>query len=80
MTPQYIQWTTPSLLYQTRRKSPLVHKGLTQSFLFQESVAKDSHKGVDKIVVESPYNKVDHYFSMFKNYNLTYTYFTRPVI
>ena len=28
MTPQYIQWTIPSLLYQTRSKNPLVHNGL----------------------------------------------------
>ena len=28
MTPRYIQWTIPSLLYHTRRKNPLVHKGL----------------------------------------------------
>ena len=28
LTPQYIQWTIPSLLYQTRRKNLLVHKGL----------------------------------------------------
>ena len=26
MTPQCIQWTIPSLSYQTRRKNPLVHK------------------------------------------------------
>ena len=28
MTPSYIQWTIPSVLYQTRRENPLVHKGL----------------------------------------------------
>ena len=29
-TPRYVvQWTIPSLLYQTRRKNPLVYKGLT---------------------------------------------------
>ena len=27
-TPKYVQWTIPSLLYQTRRKNPLVYKGL----------------------------------------------------
>ena len=27
-TPRYVQWTIPRLLYQTRRKNPLVHKGL----------------------------------------------------
>ena len=26
-TPRYVQWTIPSLLYQTRRKNPLVYKG-----------------------------------------------------
>ena len=26
--PRYVQWTIPSLLYQTRRKNPLVYKGL----------------------------------------------------
>ena len=30
MTPQYIQWTIPSVLYKTRRENPLVHKGLLQ--------------------------------------------------
>ena len=28
-TLRYVQWTIPSLLYQTRRKNPLVYKGLT---------------------------------------------------
>ena len=27
-TPRYVQWTIPSLLYQARRKNPLVSKGL----------------------------------------------------
>ena len=27
-TLSYVQWTIPSLLYQTRRKKPLVYKGL----------------------------------------------------
>ena len=27
-TPRYVQWTIPSLSYQTRRKNPLVYKGL----------------------------------------------------
>ena len=26
--PRYVQWTIPSLLYQTRKKNPLVYKGL----------------------------------------------------
>ena len=26
--PQYIQWTIPSYLYQTRRKNPIVHEGI----------------------------------------------------
>ena len=29
MTPQYLTWTITSLLYETRRKNPLVHKGLS---------------------------------------------------
>ena len=33
MTPQYIQWTIPSLLHQTNRKNPLGHKGLIDSAL-----------------------------------------------
>ena len=28
--PQYIQWIIPSVLFQTRRKSPLTHKRVTQ--------------------------------------------------
>ena len=27
-TPSYAQWTIPSLMYKTRRKNPLVYKGL----------------------------------------------------
>ena len=27
-TSRYVQWAIPSLLYQTRRKNPLVYKGL----------------------------------------------------
>ena len=27
-TPRYVQWSIPSLLYQTKRKSPLVYEGL----------------------------------------------------
>ena len=30
MTPQYIQWTIPSLLHQTRRKNSLGHKGFKE--------------------------------------------------
>ena len=30
MTPQYIQWTIPSLLYKTRRNNSLVQKRLIQ--------------------------------------------------
>ena len=26
--PRYVQWTIPSILYQTRQKNPLVYKGL----------------------------------------------------
>ena len=26
--PRYVQWTIPTLLYQTRRNNPLVYKGL----------------------------------------------------
>ena len=29
-TPRYLQWTIPNLLYQTRRKNPLVYKGLNR--------------------------------------------------
>ena len=28
--PRYLQWTIPSLLYETRRKSLFIYKGLTQ--------------------------------------------------
>ena len=30
VTPQYIKWTIPSLLYRTRRKNPLVYKRLLE--------------------------------------------------
>ena len=35
MTPQYVQWIIPSLLYQTRRKNPLVHKRVHISLCLQ---------------------------------------------
>ena len=31
-TPKYVQWTIPSLMYQARRKNPLVYKGLSTRF------------------------------------------------
>ena len=40
MIPQYRQWTIPSLLYQTRRKDPLVHKGFN-SVLIRSNVVTD---------------------------------------
>ena len=35
VTPQYILWTIPSVLYKTRRKNLLVNKGLTQENSWQ---------------------------------------------
>ena len=31
-TPRYVQWNIPKLLYQTRRKNPLVYKRFTQKW------------------------------------------------
>ena len=35
-TARYVQWTIPSLLYQTRRENPLVYKGLSSLLCVQE--------------------------------------------
>ena len=36
LTPQdYIQWTIPSLLYQTSRKNPFIYKGLGACLLIR---------------------------------------------
>ena len=41
VTPQYIVCTIPSLLYQTRKKNPLVHKGLI-SLNMKKDVTKNA--------------------------------------
>ncbi|XP_052809714.1 S-adenosylmethionine decarboxylase proenzyme 1-like [Mya arenaria] len=55
-------------------------KVLMTIFANKESIASQSHKDLDAVLDEGQYSRVDHQFCMFKNYNLTYTYFTRPVI
>ncbi|XP_060605951.1 S-adenosylmethionine decarboxylase proenzyme 1-like isoform X2 [Ruditapes philippinarum] len=56
-------------------------KVLMTIFANKESTAKDCHKDLDTFLDQTQYNRVDHQFCTFKNYNLTYTYFTsRPVI
>ncbi|WAR06980.1 DCAM-like protein [Mya arenaria] len=54
-------------------------KVLMTIFANKESIASQSHKDLDAVLDEGQYSRVDHQFCMFKNYNLTYTYFTRPV-
>ena len=39
MKHRYTQWSIPRLLYQTRRKNPLEHKGLIV-YLFPQDVAE----------------------------------------
>ncbi|KAL4233816.1 AMP deaminase [Mactra antiquata] len=56
-------------------------KVLMTIFANKESTAKDSHKDLDEFFDETKYCRMDHQFCSFKNYNLTYTFFTsRPVI
>ncbi|XP_052244521.1 S-adenosylmethionine decarboxylase proenzyme 1-like isoform X2 [Dreissena polymorpha] len=55
-------------------------KVLLTLFANKESTARNSHKDLDNFLVGSSYVRVDHQFCMFKNYQLTYTYFTRPYI
>ena len=37
VTPQFIQWTIPCLLYKTRGESPLDHKGLNTHYILAKS-------------------------------------------
>ena len=54
--PRYIQWTILSLLYRTRRKNPLVHKGLRWRFysLFSKKICSAHLQGPVVLSVVSP--------------------------
>ncbi|KAL5010463.1 hypothetical protein ScPMuIL_012768 [Solemya velum] len=55
-------------------------KFLMTLFANKVSVAKDHHKELEDPDIIKGYSRVDHQFCTFKNYNLTYSYFTRPII
>lgn len=48
--------------------------------ILQESIAKDNHKRLEDKDYVPGYTRTDHQFCTFKNYNLTYSHFTRPII
>lgn len=48
--------------------------------VFQASIAKDTHKHMEKLERIEGYVRSDHQFCSLKNYYLTYTQFSRPVI
>ena len=53
MTPRYIQWTIPSLLYQTSRKNSLVHKGLMKRSYILLPTAQNNKLEPDKTIVNA---------------------------
>ncbi|XP_062591112.1 S-adenosylmethionine decarboxylase proenzyme-like isoform X1 [Saccostrea cucullata] len=55
-------------------------KFLMTVFANKESMAKDSHKQLEDKDYVPGYSRADHQFCTFKNYNLTYSHFTRPII
>ena len=68
--PWYVQWTIPSLLYQTRRKNSLVYKGLTYIFfpVIQINIKRCRNDGCDTRVHDLKalgYRWVDNCFFMY---------------
>ncbi|XP_052709118.1 LOW QUALITY PROTEIN: S-adenosylmethionine decarboxylase proenzyme-like [Crassostrea angulata] len=55
-------------------------KFLMTVFANKESIAKDNHKQLENKELVPGYTRADHQFCTFKNYNLTYSHFTRPII
>ncbi|XP_012940067.1 S-adenosylmethionine decarboxylase proenzyme [Aplysia californica] len=55
-------------------------KFLMTVFANKASIARDSHKHLEKHDAIEGYQRMDHQFCSFKNYFLTYTQFSRPVI
>ncbi|XP_022292439.2 S-adenosylmethionine decarboxylase proenzyme-like isoform X2 [Crassostrea virginica] len=55
-------------------------KFLMTVFANKESIAKDNHKRLEDKDYVPGYTRTDHQFCTFKNYNLTYSHFTRPII
>ncbi|XP_064608438.1 S-adenosylmethionine decarboxylase proenzyme-like [Liolophura sinensis] len=55
-------------------------KFLMTIFANQESIAKDSPKDLENMTAVQGYVRNDHQHCLFKNYSLTYTHFSRPVL
>ncbi|KAL3883280.1 hypothetical protein ACJMK2_029563 [Sinanodonta woodiana] len=55
-------------------------KFLLTIFANKASIARESHKGIEDKRTINNYNRQDHQTCVFKEYHLTYSYFTRPVI
>ncbi|KAK3603350.1 hypothetical protein CHS0354_025955 [Potamilus streckersoni] len=55
-------------------------KFLMTIFANKASIARESHKGIEDKRTINNYNRQDHQTCVFKEYHLTYSYFTRPVI
>ncbi|BFZ09341.1 hypothetical protein BsWGS_12380 [Bradybaena similaris] len=55
-------------------------KFLMTVFANQASIARDSHKHLERVETIEGYSRHDHQFCSFKSYNLTYTQYSRPVI
>jgi len=55
-------------------------KFLMTVFANKASIARDSHKQLEKYDAIEGYRRQDHQFCSFKNYFLTYTQFSRPVL
>ena len=61
MTPGYVQWTVPSLIYQTRRKNPLVHIGLMAIAM------KMVFKFLDDLYLEEEFQNAMHKLKIYMN-------------
>ncbi|KAK6170700.1 hypothetical protein SNE40_019024 [Patella caerulea] len=55
-------------------------KFLMTIFANKASVAKDCHKEINDAESLQGYVRQDHQFCIFKNYNLTYTMYSRPIL
>ena len=62
--PLYIQWTIPSLLYQTRSKNPLVYNDLKANSIFTKSFVVHLNSAPAKLSVRT---KTDLIISLIHN-------------
>ena len=45
--------------------------------MFQKSIAKDEYRSLENMNFFAGYQRTDHHFCQFRNYNLTYTFYGR---